>query len=217
MTGEVALNDWDDSALVEAARWGETTAFEELVRRYQTLAFRTAWLITGNAADAEEASQEGFVNAWRMLDRFDHRRGVLAIAGRRTKSETFRPWLLTIVANQARIHRRSRQRRPALELDAIPGEMLIDPERLPDRLVEQREAQAELLRAMAELPERDRLVLELRYFLELSESEMAGVLGVAKGTVKSRLSRAIARLRTVLEAEPGRTEDDLSTKQRQPG
>jgi len=70
---------------------------------------------------------------------------------------------------------------------------------VPAIQIERSEAQAELLAALAELPERDRIALELRYFLDLNEAEMAIVLGVARGTVKSRLSRALARLRDALE------------------
>src|SRR5262245_37882855 len=92
-----------EEALVERARRGDLAAFEELVLAYQSLVFRMAFVIAGDATDAEEAAQDAFVKAHRALGRF--RRG-----------EPFRPWLLTIVANEARNRRRARGRRAGLAL-----------------------------------------------------------------------------------------------------
>jgi RNA polymerase sigma factor (sigma-70 family) len=97
-----------EEALVERACRGDPAAFEELVLAYQSLAFRTAFVIAGDAADAEEAAQDGFVKAHRALGRF-------------RLGEPFRPWLLAIVANEARNRRRSRGRRAALALRAAPS------------------------------------------------------------------------------------------------
>jgi RNA polymerase sigma-70 factor, ECF subfamily len=173
----------DESELVARARGGEVTAYEELVRRYQGIAHRAAFVITGEAAEAEDAAQVGFVKAYGALDRFD--------TGR-----PFRPWLLRIVANEARNRRRAAARRAALEVAAA---------REPERSAPSPEAEAEagerreaLLRAVNALREEDRRVIALRYFLDLSEAEMTEVLGVASGTVKSRLSRAMGRLRASL-------------------
>ena len=94
-----------EEELVERAKRGDEDAYEELVRAYQGIAFRTAYLVAGNAADAEDAAQEGFVKAHRALGRF--RRG-----------SPFRPWLLQIVANEARNRRRSAGRRAGLALRA---------------------------------------------------------------------------------------------------
>src|SRR6516225_1364012 len=93
----------DDSALVARARRGDEAAFEEIVHRYQQVAFRTAYVLTGSASDAEDATQEGLVKAFRALDRF------------RPGAE-IRPWLLRIVANEARNRARSSGRRHHLEL-----------------------------------------------------------------------------------------------------
>ena len=98
-----------DADLAERARGGDERAFEELVRAYQGVAFRAAYLLTGSAADAEEAAQVGFVKAWAALPRF--RRGA-----------EFRPWLLRIVVNEAHNRRRSAQRRDALTLRAIAAD-----------------------------------------------------------------------------------------------
>jgi len=165
--------------LVERACRGDPAAFEELVLAYQSLAFRTAFVIAGDAADAEEAAQDGFVKAHRTLRRF--RRG-----------QPFRPWLLAIVANEARNRRRSRGRRAALALRAAaePGGAGNDPEEAA-LAAERRER---ILTAVERLRDDDRDVLACRYLLELSEDETAAALGIARGTVKSRTHRALSRL-----------------------
>ena len=169
-----------EGELVALAQDGDGDAYASLVRAHQDIAFRTAMLITQNAAEAEEAAQDGFVKAWR------------ALGGFRT-GEPLRPWLLTIVANEARNRRRSAGRRSALALRAA------EPERVEDRSAEAQviaaESRTALLGALSRLRDDDRLVLGCRYLLELSEAETAAALGVRPGTVKSRTSRALARLR----------------------
>lgn len=169
---------------MERARAGDATAYEELVRRYQAVAYRTAYLVTRSFADAEDAAQAAFVKAFRALGRFDQRR-------------PFRPWLLRIVANEAKNRRRWRARRAELELEAVGDRPAVGPS--PERQAEARERRRTLLAAVNRLGEGDREVIAYRYFLELSEAEMAEALGVAPGTVKSRLSRALGRLRASLE------------------
>ncbi len=177
-----------EDQLVEHARRGDQAAFEELVHRHQTIAFRTAVMLTGSAADAEEAAQDAFVKAWSALPRF--RRGA-----------PFRPWLLAIVANEARTRRRAAGRREAWTLRAVEAERgAPHADGDPAATVAVRERSAELRAALASLDERDRTVLGLRYLLDLSEREMAAVLGCRQGTVKSRLSRALERLREEVEA-----------------
>jgi RNA polymerase sigma-70 factor (ECF subfamily) len=170
--------------LVERACRGDPAAFAELVRAHQSLAFRTAFMITRDAADAEEAAQDGFVKAHRALGRF--RRG-----------EPFRPWLLAIVANEARNRRRTRGRRAALALRAAaePAATRDDPEESA-LAAERRER---LLTALEGLRDDDRDVLACRYFLELTEDETAAALGIARGTVKSRTYRALSRLQEALD------------------
>jgi RNA polymerase sigma factor (sigma-70 family) len=172
--------------LVERARAGDTGAYAALVRGHQEIAFRTAYLITGNAADAEDAAQEGFVKAYGALARF-------------RAGEPLRPWLLTIVANEARNRRRSAGRRAALALRAA-GEEHPSGEAAPspEAALLAGERRAALLAALGRLREDDRLVIGCRYLLELSEAETAAALGIKPGTVKSRLSRSLERLRTEL-------------------
>jgi RNA polymerase sigma factor (sigma-70 family) len=174
-----------ESELVERARQGDEGAYESLVRAHQHIAFRTACLLAGSAADAEEAAQDAFVKAWRALPRF--RAGA-----------PFRPWLLAIVANEARNRRRAAGRRaglvPRVAAERRSGEAAPSPEAAALAAGE-REA---LLAALAALGDRDRDVLALRYLLDFSEEETAAALGCRRGTVKSRTSRALARLRTEL-------------------
>jgi RNA polymerase sigma factor (sigma-70 family) len=170
--------------LVELARRGDLRAWETIVRAHQGIAFRTAYLFSGSAADAEEAAQDAFVKAYRALGRF--RRG-----------SPLRPWLLRIVANEAKNRRRAAGRREALALRAAqdrPGGAVPSPEAVL-LAGEEREG---LLAAVERLPDEHRDAIVCRYFLELSEEETAAALGIRRGTVKSRLSRALERLRDEL-------------------
>lgn len=187
-TARVEGRPLEDAELVERAAGGDVGSYEEIVRRYQRLAFRAAYLVTGSAPEAEDATQEAFVKAYYALRRF--RRGA-----------PFRPWLLRIVTNEARNRRRAAGRHSGLELradrdrrrqgDAAPS---------PEAVVLEREAREQLLAAVKALSEKDRLVVAYRYFLDLTEAETARALGLVPGTVKSRLSRALARLRRQLAA-----------------
>ena len=176
----------DEHELVERARQGDVTAYEELVERFRGIAFRTAYLVAGGAADADDATQEAFVKAYRALGRF--RRGA-----------PFRPWLLQIVSNEARNRRRSAGRRAALTLRLSAGEPSGDAAPSPEAELVSSERRRELAAALEHLREEERLVIACRFFLDLSEEETAAALGVRRGTVKSRQSRALARLREVME------------------
>jgi RNA polymerase sigma-70 factor (ECF subfamily) len=141
--------------------------------------------VTGDADEARDAAQDGFLRAHAALGRF------------RAGAE-FRPWLLRIVANAARNRRRSASRRAGLALRASRDPASGDAAPSPEVLLLADERRRELLAAVNGLRHEDRLVITLRWFLELSEEEMAGVLDCPRGTVKSRLSRATARLRAAL-------------------
>ena len=173
----------DDSELIARAQRGDSAAYEEIVQRYQQIAFRTAYVITGSAADAEDAAQEGFVKAYRALDRF------------RAGAE-LRPWLLRIIANEARNRLRSRHR---LELRLTEGFRPGDAAQSPEAVAVASDERRRLLAMVSTLSEEDRLVIASRYFLQLSGEETASALGIPEGTVKSRLSRALARLKTRVE------------------
>ncbi len=183
----------EDAALVERARGGDGAAYESLVRRYQDLAVRTAYLIVGDADDAEDAAQEAFVKAYYALVRFH--------AG-----APFRPWLLRIVANEARNRLKAAGRRGALALRAAGTGA--QPLPSPEAAALDAERRLALLRALEGLREEDRLVIAYRYLFDLSEAEAADALGRPRGTVKSRLSRALARLRAGLSAGGIVADDD---------
>ncbi len=175
-----------DGELLARAQRGNQAAYEEIVQRYQQMAFRTAYVITGSAAEAEDAAQEGFVKAYRALATF------------RAGAEP-RPWLLRIVANEARNRVRSAGRRHQLELRVAERFRPGDAAPSPEAAAVAAEDSMRLLGFINELNEEDRLVISSRYLLELSGEETAAALGIPEGTVKSRLSRALARLRLRVE------------------
>jgi RNA polymerase sigma factor (sigma-70 family) len=172
----------DESELIRRAQRGDQHAYEELVNAYEGIAFRTAYVIARNASDAEDAAQDGFVKAWRALGRF-------------REGAPFRPWLLRIVANEASNRRRSAGRRVGLALRAATQEPSGDAAPSPEAALLSSEQRTELLAAVDQLPEEQRDVVALRYFLGLSEAEVAETLGIPQGTVKSRNARALERLR----------------------
>jgi RNA polymerase sigma-70 factor (ECF subfamily) len=174
--------------LVEQAKRGSGQAYEMLVRRYQDLAFRTAFLITGDAGDAEDATQSAFLKAYFHLSRF-------------RSDAPFRPWILQIVANEAKNTRRAHQRHLLRTSEEARGDDLPAADPGPELRLIAHERSTWLVSNINALSEEDRLVIYCRFALDLTEAEMAGVLGCARGTVKSRLHRAIARLRARLEPE----------------
>jgi RNA polymerase sigma factor (sigma-70 family) len=174
--------------LIDHAKQGDQAAYEVLVRQYQDIAFRTAYLITRSTADAEDATQDAFIKAYYALDRFH--------AG-----APFRPWLLRIAANEARNRRTAAYRRPTLALSAVEDRPSGDAALSPEAAALAADQRQMLLTAIERLREEDQLVIAARYFLDLSEAEMADVLDCPRGTVKSRLSRAIGRLREALSTE----------------
>jgi RNA polymerase sigma-70 factor (ECF subfamily) len=173
----------DEAELVRRARAGDRDAFGALVVQHQRTALRTAFAVCGTESEAEDVTQEAFVKAFRALPRF-------------REGEPLRPWLMRIVANEAKNRRRSRGRRERLAVRAaamVPGA----PGSTEDLALGSIKA-AQLRAALARLDERDRAVIALRYFAGLSEAETASALDVPAGTVKSRLSRALDRLRLEL-------------------
>jgi RNA polymerase sigma factor (sigma-70 family) len=175
-----------DADLIARARAGDDRAFGMLVARHQTVAFRTAYVICGQAADAEDATQEAFIKARRAMGRF-------------REGAAFRPWLLTIVANEARNRRRAAGRRMALAGRAAAAEDTRAPVPLPEAEALAGDDRRELAAALKRLGPDHREVIVLRFILDLSEAECAAALRCRPGTVKSRLSRALAKLRAELE------------------
>lgn len=183
---EIAEDD-----LIARSQAGDGDAYGMLVARHEQLAFRTAYLICGDAAEAEDAAQEAFLRAYAALARF--RAGA-----------PFRPWLLRIVANEARNRRRSAGRRAHLIARAAASAGATPGSAGGVEVVVLAAAQrTELAEALARIAPLDREILLLRYVLELSERECAAVLGCRAGTVKSRHARALERLRTEMESADG--------------
>ncbi len=175
-----------EADLIARARRGDGAAWTALVEEHQRPIFRLAYLLLGDSDDAEDVAQEAFIRAYHALDRFDDTR-------------LLRPWLLSITANLARNRRRSAGRFLSALARAARGE----PEvvgTLGERSGEQWEAGA-LRQAVRRLQHADQEVIYLRYFLDLNEAEMSQTLGIATGTVKSRLHRAMNRLRAVVDQD----------------
>ena len=182
-------DDLEERALVRRAKGGDDGAFAEIVRLHQSTVFRAGWVITRNATDAEDVASRAFQKAHRALGRF-------------CDGEPVRPWLLAIVANEARSHRRSAARREAATLRFADDQRSLSQPSPGDR-VEGRERRNELLTAINALGADAREVVTCRYLLELSEAETASALKVPIGTVKSRTARALAALREYLGEDNG--------------
>lgn len=167
------------------ARHGDEAAWAMLVAEHQQAVFRLAYLLLGDADEAEDAAQEAFIRAFRALATFDAARPA-------------RPWLLRIVANVAYNRQRSLRRYLAALTRAWQGDAV---QGAPgERSAAQWEATT-LWQAVQRLSRRDQEIIYLRYFLDLSEAEAAAALNIAPGTVKSRLSRGVARLRRIVDTD----------------
>jgi len=187
LTGAVRRRGSDEGELVRRAQAGDADAYGELVRVHRRSALRVATVVLGTAEGADDVVQQASERAWRAIGRF-------------RPDRAFRPWLLRVVANTARNDRRSRGRRANLALRATvraAADVVATPEDLVVTEAERQRVVAALNRLRAD----DRLVIALRHFEQLSEREMVEVLGRPAGTVKSRLSRAVARLRVELERD----------------
>lgn len=174
-----------EERLVERAKRGDVEAFGAIVMRYQALAQRTAYVILRDPDAAQDAAQDAFVKAHAAIGRF-------------REGAPVRPWLLRIVANEAINRAKSASRRRQVDLEAVAEREADDPAGSPEAQALAGERRAQLAHALNEMREDDRIVIAYRYFFDLTEAEMAEALGIARGTVKSRLSRAMARLREIL-------------------
>ena len=176
----------DESTLVRRAANGDATAWEPLVLAHQEAVFRLCYLLLGDPDDAEDVAQETFLRAWNHLTRFDPARPL-------------RPWLLSIASNLTSNRRRSAGRYVSALMRAFRNEPA------PSATIEEKSAQhmeaSDLWKAVQHLNVPDQQVVYLRYFLELSVAETAQALDVPEGTVKSRLSRALERLRGIIQQD----------------
>jgi len=175
----------EESTLIRHAANGDAAAWEALMQAHQDAVFRLAYLLLGDPDDAQDTAQESFLRAWKYLKRFD-------------ASRPLRPWLLSITANLARNRRRSAGRYLAALMRAFREEPASV--RIEEKSLQNLEAN-ELWHAVQNLNLPDQQIIYLRFFLDLSVNETAEVLQVAVGTVKSRLSRAIDRLRAIIQQD----------------
>lgn len=170
-----------DAELSARAAAGDGDAFGELVDRHAPQARRAARLVLGNDQDADDAAQDGFLAAWRAIDRYD-------------RSRPFRPWLMRIVVNAARDLRRRQTVRRTEELSPVLAAGSASPERETERAL----LRERLAGALGELPERQRLAVTMFDAEGFAHSEIAEVLGIPEGTVRSDVFHARRALRTAL-------------------
>jgi RNA polymerase sigma factor (sigma-70 family) len=172
-----------ETELVRRAQQGDFDAFGELLGGHQASAQRMAMMLGLSPDDAADAVQEAFVRAFRAIHRF-------------RLGKPFRPWLIAIVVNEVRSLHRSSGRRARLADRFAAGQVRQTDGPECDSL--RREQGIELIDALQGLRDHDRLPIVYRYLLEFSEAETAAALGVPLGTAKSRVSRALDRLRKEL-------------------
>jgi len=175
----------DESDLIAQSQRGDKEAFAVLVERYTGVLFGTAYLMTRDRSLAEEMVQEALLLAWRAIPGF-------------RKGGNFKAWMVRILVNRTMSERRKRRVMTVYVKEGLePG---ADPQRTEELVLE--EAERDLIRrAMEELPQEQRELLVLRYYSDLSIREIARALGCREGTVKSRLHRALARLRDILNQQ----------------
>ena len=178
----------EEQGLIADAQHGDVSAYEQLVQRYEQIAFRVAYLITHEEHDAADAAQDAFLRAYRSLSSFQQGR-------------PFRPWLLRIVTNTALNRIQASQRRDRMN-ERYTRQVVVENDNLTiEGLAVKREQQQRLMAAVGQLKSDQRALIALRYFLELPEAEVAAVLNVPRGTVKSRLHRALAKLREIIRRD----------------
>lgn len=173
--------------LVRAARAGDEGAFETLVRTHEKKIYNLCLRLCANAEDAADAAQEAFVSAWRALPFF-------------REESNFATWLYRLATNASiDLLRREKRHRAPLSLDDEEQNVdVADEAAAPDALYEKKELREAVLRAMEGLGEEYRRVLILRELQQLSYQEIAEILDLDLGTVKTRIHRARKNLRNAL-------------------
>jgi RNA polymerase sigma-70 factor (ECF subfamily) len=175
-----------ERALIAAAQSGSEGAVEELFQRHWPNTHRAAYLIVADAAAAEDIAQEAFLSALRALDRFDRRR-------------PFAPWLHRIAVNRAIDWSRAR----AIRREVAASEPLLSSVADPEAPAEMGLGESgEIEAALAKLSAEHRAAVVLRYLFDYTPGEIARILDLPRGTVNSRLRRALDRLSVLLREEP---------------
>lgn len=187
--------EYDEPALIAAAQGGHLPAFNQIILHYQSLAYNVAYRIVGDSEMAADATQDGFVKAFQRIGQY--------------RGGSFKAWLLRTITNTCYDALRARKRRPTVSLEReVEGEeadsdydpRLIDHAERPDAYVMRKELAGLIQQAIGQLPEDQRTALILSDIEGLDYQEIADAMGTALGTVKSRLSRARAKMRDILVA-----------------
>lgn len=183
MTHKKRRSSLQDTTLVEHTKNGDVDSYGELIARHRESVFRAAYSIAKDRHEADDATQEAFIKAFNSIGRF--RRGA-----------PFKPWISQIARNEARKRKRSNNRQNELGLTVAEDPALGgDAEPAAERSALFQERRMKLLQAIRGLRKKDQQIIVFRHFLELSEKQIAEILGCAQGTVKSRLFRALEQLR----------------------
>lgn len=176
----------DDLKAIAQLKRGDIAGLSALVARYQVRAVRTAYLITQNESAAQDIVQEAFLEVYRSIRQFDSQR-------------PFSPWFMRIVVNKAiRASQQANQFYP-LEMKEEEQNAYVDPMPGPEALIENAATEQAVWRALEALSPEQRAVIVLRFYFEMSESEISEQLGIPTGTVKSRLHTAKQKLRCLLQ------------------
>ena len=180
----------DESQLIVAAQNGDLPAFNQLVLKYQSLAYNVAYRILGDPDLAADAGQDAFIKAYKALRSFH--------------GGSFKPWMLRIVTNTCYDYLRTSKRKPSNSLDdeLEKGEYnprFHDPGEGPASYLERKELNQAIQRAISQLSDDHRTVITLVDIQGLSYEEAAETLNISLGTVKSRISRGRAKLRNILQ------------------
>jgi RNA polymerase sigma-70 factor (ECF subfamily) len=181
-------NPADESALIAAAQGGDREAFNQLVVKYQSLAYNVAYRVLGDGDAAADATQDAFISAYRAIARF--------------RGGSFKAWIMRIVTNACYDQLRAKQRRPTTSLDADPElerhEWNVDPGERPEAYVVRQELGQIIQRGLATLPAEQRTCVVLSDIQGMSYDEIAQTMNCSLGTVKSRLNRARRKMRDYL-------------------
>ncbi len=188
-------SDVDEPELIRYAQQGDLDAFNRLIQAYERQVFNLAWRIMGDSDSAADATQEAFISAYKSVGRF--------------RGGSFRSWILRIVTNACYDELRRRKRRPAGSLEKLfdemgvpepddPGDLIHKPED-PEAATERAELSSAIQDCLNRLPDDFRVVAVLADVQGYEYTEVAQVIGIPLGTVKSRLARARARLRECLQ------------------
>jgi len=184
------MHDTEPAWLVSQCIAGNEDAIERLVRQYETGVFRLALSIVGDQAEANEITQETFIAVLRSLRSYQHYKD----------RKSFKAWIYTIALNQSRSHLRKRKTLERLR-NTLASIFRVETQKQisPEEAVIQNDKEAEIWKSLNQLDEPFRIVVVLRYFHELSITEISEILSVNEGTIHSRLHSAREKLRNALK------------------